>query len=991
MINRIPFQKYYKGPLKYLFALVFLFSINSIFGQEIIVKKYVAENSTVCSQFDVTLEITGNPNLRPQEVVLVIDVSGSMDDAPGSENDPIDYAQDAAIEFVKNFFLPENNSTGLNKVSLVTFSSYSNLVVPLINSSGQETLLNAINALTAGGRTNTEAGILEADNELTKNGTFDCATSRSIILLSDGVSTARVGDSNCDNTTIVTPCQTEAIQAGNNAQTTEVLGEIYYQNIFTIGLVGAINNTEQTMALNTLEEIQNAGAFWTENNTDLTDIYNHILGQLVAAAKQLSGQALVSDTIQTGFSLVSESLSSSKGNTTYSNQLISWFVDTVLKETITLNYTIQVEDASVCGTQITGNSVMNYENSSCTVSQAIFENPSICIPCPEIEPSLAIAYENSINYSNTLNNGECESEADVYHWKFYLNGDLIGSSNTPNGTFSYTGDSAFEGVFTADLSYTGTYSNGCSLPEITEQISLNIPETNALSLIITSQLNPNCIGKSTGEIITEAQGGNPPYSYSIDDGNNYQASGIFSNLPQGNYIIKVLDYSGLSTSINTVLDKGDDIAPTGIAPTGSIDINACSANALSVVPAFNAATAAVGYTDDISSVSAILTNTDLSGDSCNWSVTYTFSVSDDCGNELIGQTITHSGFIQSSLTFVEPLPSDKTVECDVVPMSDTLTASNGCDSVDVIFNEVRTDGKCAFNYTLIRTWTATDFCGNSTSHIQTITVQDNKAPVPITTIQKEITVSCANIPDASIVSFKDECSQNVTVIFNETNSFDGSYNNYEITRKWTASDECGNTTMFTQNITVTMENDINQISDSRCTNDGIIELNSFISGDTLSGTWTILSGNSVIIEDGQFDPSNLEPDDYVFNFTIVDISCIYITEVILNINEDCIVLPCGNDVVISKAITPNGDQWNEYFEITGIDSCGFEIEVKIFNRSGALIYKSNNYQNDWNGLTQKSSIANSDNILSGTTYFYIVNLKNSGLNPFTGPIYLGTK
>ena len=89
-------------------------------------------------------------------------------------------------------------------------------------------------------------------------------------------------------------------------------------------------------------------------------------------------------------------------------------------------------------------------------------------------------------------------------------------------------------------------------------------------------------------------------------------------------------------------------------------------------------------------------------------------------------------------------------------------------------------------------------------------------------------------------------------------------------------------------------------------------------------------------------------------------------------------------------MTPNGDQWNEYFEVTGVESCGFIIDVKIFNRWGAMIYESNNYQNDWNGTASKGSVGNADTLPNGT-YYYILTIKNSGLKPFTGYIYLGTK
>jgi hypothetical protein len=66
-------------------------------------------------------------------------------------------------------------------------------------------------------------------------------------------------------------------------------------------------------------------------------------------------------------------------------------------------------------------------------------------------------------------------------------------------------------------------------------------------------------------------------------------------------------------------------------------------------------------------------------------------------------------------TFVEALPADVTVQCDAVTPAVTLTATDNCGDAIVTFNEVRTDGACPNAYTLTRTWTATDECGNTPS------------------------------------------------------------------------------------------------------------------------------------------------------------------------------------------------------------------------------------------------------------------------------------
>ena len=68
---------------------------------------------------------------------------------------------------------------------------------------------------------------------------------------------------------------------------------------------------------------------------------------------------------------------------------------------------------------------------------------------------------------------------------------------------------------------------------------------------------------------------------------------------------------------------------------------------------------------------------------------------------------------------------------------DDATASDNCGEVTIEVSSETTAGDAAGNYTIVRTFTATDDAGNSASATQTITVQDTTAPeftfVPPTT------------------------------------------------------------------------------------------------------------------------------------------------------------------------------------------------------------------------------------------------------------------
>lgn len=82
---------------------------------------------------------------------------------------------------------------------------------------------------------------------------------------------------------------------------------------------------------------------------------------------------------------------------------------------------------------------------------------------------------------------------------------------------------------------------------------------------------------------------------------------------------------------------------------------------------------------------------------------------------------------------LKDVPTDETVECDHVPEPPVVWATDNCvtlleDPPKVLFEEVRTDGDCDFNYVLTRTWSAQDPSSNEASETIVVTVEDTTPP-----------------------------------------------------------------------------------------------------------------------------------------------------------------------------------------------------------------------------------------------------------------------
>ncbi|MFV8377123.1 gliding motility-associated C-terminal domain-containing protein, partial [Flavobacterium sp. LB1P71] len=365
---------------------------------------------------------------------------------------------------------------------------------------------------------------------------------------------------------------------------------------------------------------------------------------------------------------------------------------------------------------------------------------------------------------------------------------------------------------------------------------------------------------------------------------------------------------------------------------------------------------------------------------CTETTIRTYSVTDACGNAInVTQNLIRT-IDTTAPIFVETLPGNVTVQCSAVPAAATLTATDSCSIVTVTFTETSVTGTCAGTYTLTRIWTAKNNCGLTTTHKQTLTIQDTTGPTTSTVFSPTINVSCDIIPAKPELVFIDNCSSVSPAVFTE-NIINNTANSYSIVRKWSVADSCTNTSEFTQIINVNVTNSIVALVSSIC-NDGEIttaNLNDLLPVDTLTnGTWTDVN-NSGALQGNVINASSLAVGDYIFEYKTNDGTCPRTIKITMTVTTGCggIVLPCGT-VLVHNAFSPNGDGINENFIIDNIDdtNCYPDNTVEIYNRWGVLVYETSGYNNTskvFKGISEgRTTISQSSGLPTGT-YFYILN------------------
>ncbi|MEZ7877737.1 MAG: hypothetical protein QMB91_03255, partial [Flavobacteriales bacterium] len=241
-----------------------------------------------------------------------------------------------------------------------------------------------------------------------------------------------------------------------------------------------------------------------------------------------------------------------------------------------------------------------------------------------------------------------------------------------------------------------------------------------------------------------------------------------------------------STSGTQIITVIDDVAPVLSLP---LDITVECSDNIVLLPA---------TAEDNCSYSEItVLETTVPGNSIgNYTIARLFSATDACGNTSSAtQVITVQDTTSPSLI----VPSDYTSECSSDLVYNDASATDNCGTTAISVVESTIPGNAAGNYTVVRTFTATDDSGNATTLAQTITVEDTTAPE--LTIPGNFVVECSDAINLESGTATDNCGA-VTISVTDETIAGSSIGTYLIVRTHTASDDAGNSSASVQTITV---------------------------------------------------------------------------------------------------------------------------------------------------------------------------------------------
>ncbi|HNW77159.1 MAG TPA: hypothetical protein PKJ28_09770, partial [Bacteroidales bacterium] len=382
-----------------------------------------------------------------------------------------------------------------------------------------------------------------------------------------------------------------------------------------------------------------------------------------------------------------------------------------------------------------------------------------------------------------------EGAAPFYEWM--VNGIVVGTGS-PTYTYTPVNGDRIRCVLTSSLS--------CAIgnPATSNEVVMVVNPMMPVSVSITASPNPICQGDQVTFTAVPVNGGpSPSYQWKVNGVNQGTNSSTYTFTPINGQVITCVLTSNIScptgnpATSNAITIIADVTAPviSGLPGPGSIE---CPNT-----PVFTTPT----VTDEDPSPTVTFSDNTVAG-TCpqEYVITRTWTATDACGNiSTASQTIRVE---DNTAPVISALPGPSTMECPATSSFTNPTVTDACDPApSLTYHDVTSPGSCPQEYSITRTWTATDACGNTSTASQTINVEDHTAPV-ITGVPPAATIECPSTPIFATLTVTDACDPAPSLTYNDITTPGSCPQEYSVTRTWTAEDACGNSSTASQTITV---------------------------------------------------------------------------------------------------------------------------------------------------------------------------------------------
>jgi hypothetical protein len=426
----------------------------------------------------------------------------------------------------------------------------------------------------------------------------------------------------------------------------------------------------------------------------------------------------------------------------------------------------------------------------------------------------AIVCNAAVNFNMAAFVSDCEAAADLTITNTLISGP-VSSSFIPAGS-NISAPNYPIGTYVVRFTTTDKCGNSAT-KDVTIQVNDATPPTavcingvsaslqpSGIVVVTVNQFNNNSYDNCTSSLDLLIQrldqnplvAPTPSLEYNCDDADGVTQHGVK---------LFVADSTGNMSMCLTYIVIQDNVAPSITCPAN--DTLDCAANTAPQLLGFATAVdncpnnVSIDFTDVLASGT---------GPVCEL-LTRTWSAMDLANNISTCEQLI--SLVDTIKPVLSAYPPDETISCSTpLPAPATITATDNCSSlVTVLFDQDTINiaqGPCGqFNYTIVRTRTAVDDCGNTEIHSRLINVEDITEPIfagmpdtlVLNTSQFPPNLTCTVPLVLNVAQFLEDCTPDTALLVTNDAPFgDGSFNisgNYPIGNYWvffSAIDVCGN-------------------------------------------------------------------------------------------------------------------------------------------------------------------------------------------------------